>query len=71
MQETIKRDVCKDTKYYKWNVTTDETTKPRTIIIPNRALILDCRQLYIDYNRNKLGIYRNIIINYKFNNYLK
>ena len=27
MQETNRRDKYKDTKYYKWNITTDETTK--------------------------------------------
>ncbi len=30
MQETIRRDKYQDAKYYKWNVTTDETTRPET-----------------------------------------
>jgi hypothetical protein len=30
MQETIRRDKFKDAKYYKWNVSTDETTRPET-----------------------------------------
>ncbi len=31
MQETNRRDKYKDTKYYKWNVTTDETTRPSPV----------------------------------------
>jgi hypothetical protein len=30
MQETIRRDKYKDAKYYKWNVMTDETSRPET-----------------------------------------
>ncbi len=32
IQKTIRRDTYKDMKYYMWNVTTDETTRPRTIV---------------------------------------
>ncbi len=38
MQETIRRDKYKDVKYYKWNVTTDKTIRPETIIIPNTPI---------------------------------
>ncbi len=31
MQETNRRGKYKDTKYYKWNVTTDETTRPSPV----------------------------------------
>ena len=54
MQETLRRDKFKDTKYYKWNVTTDETTRPATIIIPNTPLKLNFRELNKDYNRHRI-----------------
>ncbi len=38
-------------KCYKWNVTTDETTRPRTII-PNTPLKLNFRELNKDCNRH-------------------
>ena len=64
MQETNRRDKNKDTKYYKWNVTTDETTRPATIIIPNTPLKLNFRELNKDYNRH-------IILNYYYEYLMK
>ena len=53
MQDTTRRDRYKDVKNYKWNVT-DETTRPRTIIIPNTPLKLNFRELNKDYNRHRI-----------------
>jgi hypothetical protein len=63
MQEIIRRDKYKDVKYHKWNVTTDETTRPETIIIPNTLLKLNFRELNKDYNRHKF-------LNYYYYEYL-
>ncbi len=64
MQETIRMDKYKDAKYYKQNVTTDETTRPETIIIPNTPLKLNFRELSKDYNRH-------IILNYYYEYLMK
>jgi DNA replication protein DnaC len=72
MQEIIRRDTYKDTKYYKWNVTTDETTKPRTIIIPGRPIKHNFRELNKDYNRHRiLNYYHEYLMKrprFNFNN---
>jgi hypothetical protein len=54
MQETIRRDKYKGVKYYNWNVTTDETTRPKTIIIPNTPLKLNFKELNKDYSRHRI-----------------
>ncbi len=72
MQETIRRDTYKDVKYYKWNVTTDETKRPETILIPNTPLKLNFRQLNKDYNRRMiLNYYHEYLMKrprFNFNN---
>ena len=46
MQETMRRDIYKDVKYYKWNITTDETTRP------NKIKQLNSKQLNTFYKFN-------------------
>ena len=54
MQETLRTDIYKDMRYYNWNVTTDETTRPTTIIMPNLPLKLNFGKLNEDYNRHRI-----------------
>ncbi len=44
MQQTLRTDIFNDMKSYQWNVITDETTRPRTIIEVNMPLNLHFRR---------------------------
>jgi hypothetical protein len=73
MQETLRTDIYKDMKNYVWKLTTDETTRPTTIIIPNLPLKLDFGKLNEDDNRHRIlnyyyGKFENVIYN-KFSFY--
>ncbi len=59
MQQTQRTDTFNDMQGYQWNVTKDETTRPRTImsrtiILANTSLNLNFKNLNENYNRHRI-----------------
>jgi hypothetical protein len=59
MQQTQKTDIFNDMKCYQWNVTTDETTRPRTmmsrtILVANTPININFKNLNENYNRHRI-----------------
>ncbi len=50
----MRENVYKEFKFYNWNITTDETARPTTIIQPNIPLKINIKNLNENYNRHKI-----------------